>query len=313
MDQFGDLGTYILAMRPADVVDVALVGLLVFLLLYAVRGTRAVPLIRGILLLVLVLFLVGQVAQLQAFGYFARFLLPAIAIALPVIFQPEIRRALERLGRAGLVLSRPASGAGESAIVTVISLAARQLAAERTGALIVLERTVRLDETVVRGVVLDAAPSVELLRQVFVPNTPLHDGALLIREGRIAAAGVVLPLSDTVRDDRDLGTRHLAARSVTENTDALAVVVSEETGVISLARDGELIRHLDQGELARLLYRWYVTPAPSPTERWLQPLWRSPVASRFRPAPPEPAEAPTVAPRAAAAPPVLAGPHEEEP
>lgn len=280
MEQLGDLGTYVLAMRTADFLDVALVGGLVFLLLYVVRGTRAVSLIRGILLLVLALFLVGQVAELQAFGYLARFMLPAIAIALPVIFQPELRRALERLGRAGLFLNWGTTPSGDDSIVTVVSLAARQLATDRCGALIVLERGAPLDDLLERGVALDAAASVELLRQIFYPNTPLHDGAVIIRRGRVAAAAVVLPLSDTVAGDGDLGTRHLAAMSVTENSDALAVVVSEETCTISLARDGELIRNLDERELSRLLYRWYVAPAPSPTERWLVPLWRNPVMDR---------------------------------
>jgi diadenylate cyclase len=294
VDQLADLGTYILAMRPADVLDVALVGVLVFLLLYAVRGTRAVPLIRGILLLVLVVFLVSQVARLQAFGYLARILLPAMLFALPVIFQPELRRALERLGRAGTMLSWSGATTGDDSIVTVVSLAARQLAADRHGALIVLERTVHLGDLIDRGVPLDAVASVELLRQVFYPNTPLHDGAVVIRGGRIVAAAVVLPLSDTVSDDRDLGTRHLAAQSITENTDALAVVVSEETSTISLARNGELIRHLDERELARLLYRWYVTPGAGGTGRWFQPLWHHPVAERLRgdapaSAPPAPA------------------------
>jgi diadenylate cyclase len=282
VDQLGDLGTYILAMRPADVLDVAVVGALVFLLLYAVRGTRAVSLIRGILLLVLVVFLISQVARLQAFGYLARILLPALLIALPVIFQPELRRALERLGRAGTMFNWSGPAPGDDSIVTVVSLAARQLAADRHGALIVLERDVRLDDMIDRGVALDALASVELLRQVFHPNTPLHDGAVVIRDGRVAAAAVVLPLSDTVADDRDLGTRHLAAQSITENSDALAVVVSEETSTISLARNGELIRHLDERELARLLYRWFVSPGTGGTGRWLQPLWHHPVAERLR-------------------------------
>jgi diadenylate cyclase len=234
------------------------------------------------LLLVLAVFLIGQVAQLRAFSDIARFLLPAIAVAIPVIFQPEIRRGLERLGRAGLVLSRPAGSSADDAIVTVVSLAARQLALDRHGALIVLERTVPLDEAIDRGVSLDAVATVELLRQVFHPNTPLHDGAVVIRQGRVASAAVVLPLTEAVRDERDLGTRHLAARSVTESTDALAVVVSEETSTISLARGGQLIRNLDESELLRLLYRWYVTPTTGATERWFQPFWRHTLPGRRR-------------------------------
>ncbi len=302
VEQLGDLGTYILAMRSADVLDVVLVGALVYLLLYAVRGTRAVSLIRGILLLVLVVFLVSQVARLQAFGYLARILLPAMLFALPVIFQPELRRALERLGRAGTMISWPNPGPGDDSIVTVVSLAARQLAAARHGALIVLERGVRLDDMLERGVALDAQASVELLRQIFVPNTPLHDGAVVIRGGRVVAAAVVLPLSDTVSDDRDLGTRHLAAQSITEYSDALAVVVSEETSTISLARNGELIRHLEERELARLLYRWYVSLPSTGTGRWLQPLLHHPVAERLRREPPPPATASS---------PALAGPEED--
>ncbi len=275
MEQLGDLATYIFAMRLSDVVDILLVAALIYAMLYAVRGTRAVQLLRGVLLVILLVFLFSQVAPLRAFRWLVAILLPALLIAIPVIFQPELRRALERLGRAGLFLTRPLEVSSAQSIVTVVSLAARQLAEARYGALIVLEQETGLDDLAERGVRLDAEATVDLLLQIFYPNTPLHDGALIIRSGRVLAASVVLPLGEVRVDKRGLGTRHLAAIAVSEVTDALAVVVSEETGTISLARDGQLLRHLDEGELSRLLYRRLVA-SPTPAERLLAPLLREP-------------------------------------
>jgi len=271
MEQLGDLASYLLSIGPADLVDILLVASLLYAVLYVVRGTRAVELLRGILLLILVVFLFSQVARLRAFSWLVALLVPVFLVALPVIFQPELRRALERLGRAGLLRGRSVDGSAADNIVSIVSLAARQLSEARHGALIVLERETGLDDLAELGVALDAVATVDLLTQLFYPNTPLHDGAVIIRDGRIAAAGVVLPLSDSHAGDRGFGTRHLAALSVTENTDAFAVIVSEETGTISLAREGALIRHLDEGELSRLLYRRFVTP-PSPAERLFAPL-----------------------------------------
>jgi diadenylate cyclase len=210
-----------------------------------------------------------------AFGWLLGRIGPALFYAVPVIFQPELRRALERLGRARVFPNRgPADGS--KSIVTIVALAARRISEQRQGALIVLEGETGLGDLIDRGVRLDAEASVDLLMQIFYKNSPLHDGAVIVRGGRIAAAGVVLPLWET-RDEPDggraLGTRHLAAVNLTEGTDALAVVVSEETGTISLVQRGKLIRHLDEGELARLLYRLYTVP-PTPAERWLGALTR---------------------------------------
>jgi diadenylate cyclase len=215
------------------------------------------------------------VASLRAFSWLLEKILPALVVAVPVIFQPELRRALEQLGRARVFLARDDGGA--DSIVTVVSLAARRLAEQRHGALIVLEGGTGLGDLIERGVRLDAEASVELLTQIFYKNSPLHDGAVILRSGRIAAAGVVLPLGElrTGAAERGLGTRHLSALGLTEGTDALVVIVSEETGTISVARNGKLVRHLDEGELARLLYRWRTTPS-SPAERLLGPLLRSP-------------------------------------
>ncbi len=273
MQQLGDIATRILAMHLMDVIDVLLVAGLIYAMLYAVRGTRAVQLLRGILLLILVVFLITQVASLYAFSWLIEVILPALVIALPVIFQPELRRALERLGRAGLVLTRASESSAADATATVVSLAVRQLSEAKHGALILLERETGLDDLVERGVKLDAQVSVDLLVQIFHPRTPLHDGAVILRGGRILAASVVLPLGETRSGPRGLGTRHLAALSISETTDAVAVVVSEETGTISLAHDGELLRHLDEGELSRLIYQWSTTP-PTPAERFIAPLVR---------------------------------------
>jgi diadenylate cyclase len=270
LDQLHDLVTYLRAIRLVDVVDILLVAAVFYGLLYMVRGTRAVQLLRGILVLVLGVFLLSQVARLAAFSWLLAAVLPALLVAVPVIFQPELRRALEQLGRAGVFLYRTGVDPAADSVVTVVALAARRLSEQRFGALIVLERTTALGDLAERGTRLDAVTSVDLLSQIFVKNGPLHDGAVIIRDGRVAAAGVVLPLGELLPQhaaERGLGTRHLAALHVTELTDALAVVVSEETGTISLARDGNLIRHLDEGELARHLYRWYANPHRSQAQR----------------------------------------------
>jgi diadenylate cyclase len=276
MEQLEDLFVYLRAVGPLDVVDIGLVALLFYSVLFLVRGTRAVQLLRGILVVILLVFLFNEVASLLAFQWLLEKILPALFVAVPVIFQPELRRALEQIGRARFFPNRVAADRANS-VVTVVSLAARRLSEQRHGALIVLERETGLNDLVDRGVRLDAEASVELLTQIFYKNSPLHDGAVMIRDGRIAAAGVVLPLSDmraAGTTERGLGTRHLAALNISETTDALAVVVSEETGTISVARNGKLVRHLDEGELARLLYRWFVTPI-TPAERFLGPLIRA--------------------------------------
>ncbi len=273
MQQLQDVLTYLGAMSAIDVLDVALVAGLTYGLLYIVRGTRAVQLLRGILVLLLFVFLFSQVLRLRAFAWLVSILLPVSLLALPVVFQPELRRALARLGRAGLILSRFTDAASGGAVVSIVALAARRLSESGYGGLIVLERSTGLDDLIERGVRLDAEASVDLLLQIFYPNTPLHDGAAILRGGRIVAAAVVLPLGEPSRADRSLGTRHLAALAVSEASDALAVVISEETGTISLARAGVLYRPLDEGALSRLLYRHYVGHSPSAT-RFLGPWWR---------------------------------------
>lgn len=260
-----DAATRLIAMRAADVLDIVLVAALIYGLLYAVRGTRAVQLLRGVLLLALAVFVFSSLMELVAFTAVFEYLLPAAIVAVPVVFQPELRRALERLGRAGTLLARSPDATGGDVLVPIVAEAARSLSDVKHGALIVIERSAPLAELIEQSVRLDAALSTEMLRQIFVPNSPLHDGAVIIAGGRIAGARVVIPLSD---DDRlggasSLGTRHLAASAITGTSDALAVVVSEETGTISLARDGRLTRHLDEVSLAELLVSALDEQAPS--------------------------------------------------
>lgn len=260
-----DAVTRLIAMRAADVLDLILVAALIYGLLYAVRGTRAVQLLRGVLLLALAVFVFSSMMELVAFTAVFEYLLPAAIVAVPVVFQPELRRALERLGRAGTLLARPGDGTAGDVLVPIVAEAARSLSDVQHGALIVIERSAPLSDLIEQSVRLDAALSSEMLRQIFVPNSPLHDGAVIIAGGRIAGARAVIPLSDDDRlsGESALGTRHLAASAITGTSDALAVVVSEETGTISLARDGRLTRHLDEVSLAELVASALTERAPS--------------------------------------------------
>jgi len=241
-----------------SLVDIALVTGVFYALLYAIRGTQAVQLLRGFIVVALIIILVttSVLDQLIAFRWLVGRTLTALLIAIPVIFQPELRRALERLGRAGLFL-RPTSKESTSRVIASISRAARQLSDRRHGALIVIERETGLENIAETGIRMDALISSDLLVTIFHPRTPLHDGAVIVRGDRVIAATAVLPLPENPPAARSTGTRHLAALGVTEVSDAIAVVVSEETGTISVARFGRMGRNLDEGRLSRLLYRWF--------------------------------------------------------
>lgn len=236
-------------------IDILMVAAIFYGILYLIRGTQAVHLLRGILLLVLIVVLVGNAFHLAAFNWLIRNTFAALLVAIPVIFQPELRRALERLGRAGWFLNR-GTGATAAQVIDSVTRAAEELSERRHGALIVLEGEAMLPEVIATGMPLDALVSSDLLLTIFFPKSELHDGAVIIRGERVVAARCILPLSETTPGDAHLGTRHLAALGLTEQTDAIVIVVSEETGIISLARHGRMIRHLDKGRLARLLYRW---------------------------------------------------------
>lgn len=237
-------------------VDILLVALVFYGLFRLFQGTQAVALLRGILVISL-LFLVAA-SRFTAFGWLLRNSFPIIVVAIPVIFQPELRRALERLGRsAPAFMGRTSRETVAQQVIHQLVLAVEALSRERTGALIVLEGDTGLEEHIESGERLDAVVSARLLQTIFFPGTPLHDGAVILRGDRITAAACVLPLTQRDLADSSLGTRHRAAVGITEQNDALAVVVSEETGIISLARGGRIARRLDAQRLRTILQAFY--------------------------------------------------------
>lgn len=261
-----------------SVVDLILVTAVFFALLSLVRGTQAVVLLRGMTLLILVIALLTSLLPLPAFTWLLRTSLPALLVAIPVIFAPEIRRALERLGRAGNLFTPNIESAAVDRIVDALCGAAQRLSDAQRGALVVIEREVKLDEYVETGVGLDARLTPELLLQIFYVNTPLHDGAAILRGERIAAAACVMPLSASGTlsrsPERQMGLRHRAALGISEVSDAVVVVVSEETGAISVAHNGRMIRRLDQSRLKNILIAFYRPRAPRTWPAWLERLAR---------------------------------------
>jgi diadenylate cyclase len=252
-----------------SVPDILLVSLIFYGLLLLMRGTPAIQLLRGIVVLVVGVALASTLLSLTAFNWLIRNALPALLEAVPVIFQPELRRALERLGRGGAILGRRVSPEEETLkIIRSISRAVRTLSEKKQGAIVVLEGDTGLQEYVDTGLLINAAVSNELLLSIFEPRGVLHDGAVIIRENQIVAATCVLPLSQSYRLERRLGLRHRAAVGITEQSDALAIVVSEETGVVSLARHGRMIRHLDDDRLRKLL-QLFDRPEPTSIPRFL--------------------------------------------
>jgi diadenylate cyclase len=249
---------YVQRLGWIDAVDILLVAFIFFWLLYLVRHTRAVPLLRGVIFLVTVVILLSGIIELRAFGWVTQRALPALLVAIPVVFQPELRRALEQLGRPGaLLVWRTGRKEELERALSTICTAAKALAERRHGALIVLERQTGLQEFVESGVQLDADLSYELLVTIFDPHTTLHDGAVIVHEGRLVAAACVLPLSTAFLADRQLGLRHRAAIGVTEESDAVGVVVSEERGAISVTTNGRIIRNLDAKRLENVLRAFY--------------------------------------------------------
>ncbi|PKO10103.1 MAG: TIGR00159 family protein [Chloroflexi bacterium HGW-Chloroflexi-2] len=243
-----------------SVLDLVLVTLIFFTILTLLRDTQATILLRGVIFLVILLALLTQFIELPAFSWLIQTTLPALLLAIPVIFAPEIRRGLERLGRAGSSNLFRRNLDSQEAIkntMHIISIACARLSARRHGALIVLERIDSLQEYVQTGVYMDAVVSPELLLQIFYPNSPLHDGAVVISGSRILAASSVMPLSASGilnrTPERQMGLRHRAALGSSEASDAVVIVVSEETGSISVAQSGRLIRGLDSDRLENML------------------------------------------------------------
>lgn len=237
-------------LTPLALLDIVVVAVIFFWLLTVARGTRAMPLLRGIAILLGMIAVLSTTLNLTALRRLLEIAFPALVIAVPVIFQPELRRALEQLGQTRTWLNLPFAHTEEDVdkAIDEIVRAVVQLARQRIGALIVIERETGLQEYADRGVPEDAILTRQTLIQIFTPNTPLHDGAVIVRNNRILAAACVLPLTE-VPIGGTLGTRHRAAVGVSEVSDAIAIVVSEESGQIAMAIGGRLVRDLTHEKL----------------------------------------------------------------
>ena len=247
---------YLLLTRFTDILDVALMAFLLYKLLTLLKTTSGTNLLKGVLIFLAVLFL-SSILHLNGISFILSRMLEWGVLALIILFQPEIRRVLEQVGSQRLkflnLFSREGTVSEMERTIAQTVLACTEMSRSRTGALIVFEQKMQLDDMVRSGTVLDAAVSSELLKNIFFVKAPMHDGAVIIRQGRILGAGCMLPLSKNVNLSRDLGMRHRAGIGMSENSDAVVVIVSEETGSISVAIGGMLKRHLMPETLRQLL------------------------------------------------------------
>lgn len=245
-----------------DVIDIAIVAFLIYEFLKLIRGTRASQMALGVTLIV-ALFYVSRLAPLQTVNWLIRNMVGYVVFAGIVLFQSDIRRALAHFGRGPFFRYFERRG-GDDETIEEIVVAASHLSAQRVGALIVLERAIGLRGHVESGIRLDATLTYDLLISIFQSTSPLHDGAVIVQEDRVAAAACFLPLTINPRLGRDLGTRHRAAIGVSEESDAVAVVVSEETGQMALALEGRIERHLESDELRTRLRTLVALPETAP-------------------------------------------------
>ncbi len=257
-----------------DFIDVLIVTYVIYRILLIIRGTRAVQLLKG-LMIIFAADTISKFFGLRAVHWLFQQFIPVVLVALPIVFLPELRRALEQIGR-GDFLNTPFFFRTEdmtSAIDEVVR-AVEVFSREKTGALIILERETGLNNYIETGIRMDSIISAEVLANLFVPNSPLHDGAVILHAGRIGAAGCILPLTDNPNLSPKLGMRHRAGLGISEQSDAVAVIVSEETGIISIALNGKLLRYLDPRGLREKLIGFY---NPKPTRRVL---WQNRDSSR---------------------------------
>jgi diadenylate cyclase len=247
-----------------DVLDVILVTYIFYKLIVVIRGTRAEQLVKGLAVLLIASVLSGQLG-LRTINWLLSNILTIGLLAIPIVFQPELRRALETLGR-GKIFTRASYIYGEIDIEQMLDemvKAIQVLVKKRLGALIVIERETGLKELIETGIAIDGQVTAELLINIFLPRSPLHDGAVIIRGNRIMAAGCYLPLTENPNLSTELGTRHRAALGVSEHSDGVAVIVSEETGVVSMASNGKLTRYLDEKTLKQMLMNLIKPPSNS--------------------------------------------------
>ncbi len=240
--------------RIADAIDIIIIAVLLYRLIVLTRETRAYQVLKGIGIL-FIFAIVSDTLQLQTLSWLLNSLVSSGLIVAVVLFQPEIRKALEHIGRGKIFDKALLNGFNqeETEAVSELQLAITSLAKRRVGALIVIEQKTGLGDIIATGTKIDGIISAPLVENIFEPNTPLHDGAMIIRDKRITSAACFLPLSEDMNVARELGTRHRAALGISSVSDSITVVVSEETGVISFARDGKLVRYIDQKALRSLL------------------------------------------------------------
>jgi diadenylate cyclase len=269
-----------------DVIDILATSVLIYYLLLLIRGTRAVQILTGVLVLV-GLLAAANLMHFYLLGTILQLLVVGAAVSLPIVFQPELRRALEQIGRGGLLRMDAQEGEvgstrPEDQAIAALAHAAFLLSRNKLGALIVIEQQSGLKEFAESGTLLNAALSPELLLAIFMPRSPLHDGAAIVRESLLEAAGCFLPLAEqSLSAERRLGTRHRAALGLTEQTDAVVVIVSEETGAICVAREGKLSRPVEEEQ--RLLKMLLAVTRPPRGYRPLQNDFVTHLRSRLLP------------------------------
>ncbi len=269
---FESIGRYLSLIRIADVVDVAIMAFVVYKIIGMMKRTRVGNIVKGVGVILLALWLSSETAfNLQGVNYILAHVLEWGVLALVILFQPEIRQLLESVGAKNIKLLNILAPEHkitemEQAIEQTV-VACTEMSRSRTGVLIVFERKNRLDEMIRTGTTLDASVSCELLKNIFFIKAPLHDGAVIIRDGRILSAGCVLPLSKNANLSRDLGMRHRAGIGMSENSDAVVVIVSEETGSISVALGGMLKRHLKPETLDQMLRNELMPKAEEDAEK----------------------------------------------
>lgn len=257
--------------RIMDVIDIGIVAFVFYKILMLIKETRAEQLIKGLIIL-LVMLKLSEWAKLYVVHYILMNTMTLGVVALLIVFQPELRRALEYIGRSKfLSKGMESTDEGFNSMVSNLVSAVISLSREKIGALIVIERETGLNEIIQTGVKIDGQISSGLLINVFIPNTPLHDGAVIIRRDRLMAAGCFLPLSETQSISKELGTRHRAAIGIAEQSDAIVIIVSEETGTISVAMNGKLTRHLDANGLTTVIRNGFMTEQTKPLlkKRWI--------------------------------------------
>ncbi len=243
-----------------DCIDILIVAMILYKLYEMLEDTRAITLVKGLLILLTVTVLCGWL-QLHVMSWLLQKTVTLLFVALPIVFQPELRRALGHLGEGHFLAKSSLLDDDEArSIVNELTKAAKSLSLSKTGALLVIERKMKLNDVSATGIAIDALVTSEFIQNVFVPNTPLHDGAAIIRGKRLISAGCLLPLTDNRSLSTELGTRHRAAIGLSEQCDALILVVSEETGTISIAENGRIIRHLSTDTLKELLMPAFAAP-----------------------------------------------------